>query len=507
MITRMTKNRIPISIRLIWLISAIAFSLLLLFNVSFLLQIPPVWPDEVFIADSALNILSENRNGTDLLKGTLPGVENFGWGYPPLFFYTTAIWFKMFGFSIYNQRLLSAVLGLVFLPLFFLVTAKLVNNQQLRHKLPLILLLVITALLATDEAFIKAMHIGRPEIEVLVFGFVGLFFYLKSLDKKSGNIFSIACGFFISLAFLSHYLAIIFLSGFFLHSLLLNPKKFLTTKKHWLILAAFLIPVFIWLFLISNNINHLLNDVALRLRYKTTSPYWIWLVFSSSSLITKLQYILYFIITWELALEVLITRSKNGLLVLLLLFFSWFWTYQWQAEYSFIFTVIFTYLGLAYLIFANFDIKKNITQAKFKIFIALSLFMLIGNSWNHLNHLLNSANGNYDYHLYTNQILELVPDNTTVYLSAIPDPYYGFKDRGSNKLHEYPIMAAEKASLLKILDETDYIVFNAPLESIVVGDVVNPYISANSADIKTIGGKFEYRAFIIKLKPRNSRTH
>lgn len=502
----MTKYKITISSRLIWLIFTSIFSIALLFNASYLLSIPPVWPDESFIADSAMNILKENRNGTDLLKATLPGAENFGWGYPPLFFHTTAIWFKIFGFSIYNQRLFSLFLGQIFLISFFILGSKLVDTPR-KNKIGLILLASITGLLATDEAYIKAIHIGRPEIQVLVFGFSSLYFYVKSLDKKAGNIPSLLTGFFISLAFLSHYLAIIFLSSYFFHQIFLNPKRFLFSKKNWLLLITFIFPVLIWLFIISNNLIHLINDVSLRLKYKTTSPYWIWLIFSGPSLITKLQYILYFIITWELAFNVWLSKSKNGVLIFLLLAFSWFWTYQWQAEYSFIPTVVFTYLALGFLIFSTYNSTDPSQKTKFKTYLGICLIMLLINIWGHINISQKFAGNNYDYNLYTKRILELVPDYTTVYISAVPDPYFAFKESRSNKLHEPPVMATETTGLLTALDETDYIIFNAALESIMLGDIVSPYIQKNAADIITVGDNFQYQVFVIKLKPKDSRIH
>ena len=503
---KMIKSVTRISHRLILLTLVVVFSLLLLFNTNYLLNIPPVWPDEAFIADSAMNIGKEGRNGTDLLKATLPGAENFGWGYPPLFFYTTAVWFKSFGFSIFNQRLLSLALGQIFLVLFFLLISKLSDTSR-KNKITIILVALVTGLLATDEAYIKAIHIGRPEIQVLILGFISVYFYLKSLDKKAGNTQSVLAGLFLSLAFLSHYLAIIFMSSYFFHQLFLNPKKFLLTKNNWLLLIAFTIPVLTWGILISENLSHLHSDVILRLKYKTTSPYWIWLVFSSSPLITKLHYILYFIITWELALNIWMSKAKNGILVFLFLAFSWFWTYQWQAEYSFIFSVVFTYLALGYLILSNLNSTTSEAKTKFKVYLLVGFIMLLINLWGHFNILNKFSNGSYDYHLYTEKILELVPDNTTVYLSAIPDPYYGFKTSRNNKLAEYPIMASDKTNLIQVLDETDYIIYNSPLESVMLGDAVSPYIEKNAANIIPVGGDNQYKVFVIKLKPRDSRAH
>lgn len=504
----MVKNKIVVSRRLIALSCAVLFLLLILFNASYLLSTPPVWPDEALFADSALNILHEGRNGTDLLKGTLPGSETFGFGYPPIYFYTTAAWIKVFGFSIYTQRLLSLGLGTLFSVLFLLMAIKLLNKQVLKKTAPLLVLLTTWLLLLTDPAFTKAIHIARPEIEVLVLGFASLLFYLKSQDKKNPAMLNTLSSLFLSLAFLTHYLAVIFLLGIFLHSLILNPKSNLFTKKNILFLISFSVPIFIWLLLISKDIHYLLDDITLRLRYKTTSPYWIWIVFSSSSLITKLQYIFYFIVTWEIALNSLLSKNKNSILVTILLILSWVWTYLWQTEYSFIYTVIFVYLGLIYLISTNFDLKENAAQLKFKVLFIITLFLISSNIWNQLTSAQNFSGGNFDYNLYTDKILGLIPDdNSTVYLSAIPDPYYGFKGYRNNKLYEYPGLPTNKNNLLRVLDETDYIIFNSPLESIVVGNVVTPYIQANAINISPVGGANQYQAFVIKLKPRSSRIH
>lgn len=504
----MVKNKIAASKHLIVLCCAVLFLLIVLFHSSYLLSMPPVWPDEALFVDSALNILHEGRNGTDLLKGTLPGVETFGFGYPPLYFYTTAAWIKVFGFSIYTQRLLSLGLGTLFPILFFVVVIKLFNKQVLKKTVPLLVISTTLLLLITDPAFTKAIHIARPEIEVLVLGFVSLLFYLKSQDKKNPVILNILSGFFLSLAFLTHYLAVIFLLGIFLHSLILSPKSNLISKKNILFLASFSIPIFIWLLLISKDIHYLLADITLRLRYRTTSPYWIWMVFSSSSLITKLQYIFYFIITWELILNSLLFKNRNRILVTILLVLSWIWTYIWQTEYSFIYTVVFVYLGLTLLINTTFDLKENTSQLKFRILFIITLFFISSNIWYQLSTAHNYSGGNFDYNLYTDKILGLIPDDiSTVYLSAIPDPYYGFKGYRNNKLYEYPGLPTNKENLLKVLDETDYIVFNSPLESIVVGDVVSPYIQANATSISPVVGDNQYQAFVIKLKPRGIRVH
>ena len=105
-------------------------------------------------------------------------------------------------------------------------------------------------------------------------------------------------------------------------------------------------------------------------------------------------------------------------------------------------------------------------------------------------------------------LLFLCPPNATVYISAIPDPYFVFKERNRNNLiYEYPIFPTSKESLLKVLDNTDYIIFNSPLESIVVGDLVSPYITSNAEEVIPLNLPFQYEVFIVKLKPKDERVN
>lgn len=498
-----TKKNTP-SIRLIVLIFMAFLSVVILFHTSTLLKIPPIWPDEALFSDAASNLIKHGTPGTTLYQGTLPGAEKFGWGYPPLYFYTSAIWLKTFSFSILSQRLLSLFLGLSFLGLFFLVLKNLVDIK-LKNKPLLSLALIFLICLSIDQAFTKAIHIARPEIEVLFLSFISFYFLLKSL-KRPRKIFSLLSGVFLSLAFLTHYLAIIFLLSFLIYFLILNPRSFYKDKHLYIFLLAFFTPITIWLFSIFQDLNYLLNDVFLRLKYKTTSPYWIWIVFSSSPLIIKIQYIIFFIISWEVILSSWFIKYRKGILISLLLIMSWIWTYLWQTEYSFIYTVIFCYLALIYLIYSYLALKKNTFQTKFRIFIALGLILTSINLWSQASDWKTFSGANYDYSLYAEEILEIIPDNTTVYLSAIPEPYYAFQGR-HNKLFQYPGLPTEKDNLVDILNQTDYIVFNSPLEKIVVGDVVSPYIEANAEAITPIGSSLQYQVFVIKLKPYSSRTY
>ena len=101
------------------LIFAVIFYLLSI--IFLLLKIPSIWSDEAIYADIAHNLISQNRLGYDLLGLTRIGLDQQTYWYPPIFLSTIALWFKLFGESIFIQRLLSVFISLCFLVMYYLL--------------------------------------------------------------------------------------------------------------------------------------------------------------------------------------------------------------------------------------------------------------------------------------------------------------------------------------------------------------------------------------------------
>ena len=96
---------------------------------SSLLDNPPVWPDEAYYADIALNLLRENRLGTDLWGDMIPGSRTNFYQYPPGLFYLFAGLFSLTGPSIYFQRLLAVIAGAGFLVGFYFFCKKVIGSK------------------------------------------------------------------------------------------------------------------------------------------------------------------------------------------------------------------------------------------------------------------------------------------------------------------------------------------------------------------------------------------
>lgn len=466
----------------------IKFWLLLLgffyLGLKYLLKIPPIWPDEALFADSALNILHGHLPGTALLTGTLPGALEFGFGYPPLFFYLLSFWFKIVGFSITNQRLLSLIFSVFFLILVFLLM-KLLLPFQTKSKFWSFLPLLTIILLLSDMAFLKTSLISRPEIVVLLSGTLAIYCFIKKKFFYSGLI--------LGIGFLFHYLAIIFI-------LSLAAYQLLKRSNPTFLIIAFIMPVLIWLFLIRNNLHYLLSDLTLRWQYGGNQIIWLRAVFAGTDNLLKAIYIIYMLI-WLESLNVFFSIDKLRIrLVTIILSISWLLSYLWHTEFAFITVIVFSYISLTILIYENFvKVKKLIYGFIFISLISLNII--------HTGQQLLVVDGDkYDYQLFMQSIMQNIPDQKSVYLSSIPDAYFAFKQERHNVLSEFPFLPTSPDALRKVLDNSDYIVFSYPFESLVTQTIVPDYIEKNKQQVIKIGGQNQYEAEVIKLIPKDQRV-
>ncbi len=161
---------------------------------SLFLKEPAVWPDEAITADIAKNIVEKGQPSTELWQGLLKGVEKRASFYPPIFFYILAFWFKVNGLSIANQRLLTFVFSLGFLLIFYRFCQLILKSRSKISLLPLFLLTI-------DFTFVKASRISHPEIFVLFWGILALYFFTKSAKTKKRNFFFLSLVFLLVLPF------------------------------------------------------------------------------------------------------------------------------------------------------------------------------------------------------------------------------------------------------------------------------------------------------------------
>ena len=477
-------------------------TIFLLLSCYLLLDEPFIWPDEALYGDISRNIALNGRLGTDLLKGMIVSVENHAYWLPPLFMYTLAGWLKIFGTAIETQRYFSVILGMAFILIFYQVAKSFI---QLKNRtLSLVFPLAVTFLLTIDAAFLKASRLSRPEIMVLVLVFTALLFYLKSIgSKKRQNILLFFTGLFLGLAATTHLIAICFALSFGLHLMYTHKKNLFRFKGTYIFSIAFLTPIIIWILSIYPNYDLLQNQLNLISESRSyTIPWYINVL--NFPLLTKVSYFIYILLSLTFVIYSLKTKKSAYLLLSFILILTWIFVTLGEIYWYTVYTVPFAYLALMVFLCDTLSISKNNLRSKgAKIFfIGITAFLIFSNISNYLSLFSYYKNRN-SYQIFTDQILENIPENKSVFLTSLPDAYFAF-DKDRNKLYEYPAFFADLNDVKKVLDQTDYIIFSGFFSPDPVSNSIDQYITRNTESIKELTSP--YKIMVIKLKAPELRN-
>lgn len=462
---------------------------------------PLVWPDETVYADIARNIILEGRLGTDLLKGMIPGFESHSYWSPPLFMYSLAGWFKIFGFSILNQRLFSVFLGAIAIALFYAAASKLSRLKKPSYIFPA----TATLLLVIDQVFLKASRISRPEILVLAFTAAAFLIYLKSFDyPKPGkqNIFLFLCGLLLSLALVTHMLALCFALALFLALIISRGKDWLILKNYYFFILGIILPTAIRLLSIYPHYSYLLDQLNL---ISNSSNYTLslYIYITSQPFPVKMSYLINLLVSAGFIIFTLLNRTQGRIALALILIFSWIFTFVGSIQWYLAYPVFFSYLALFVMSDHYFSLKKKhppLIYPKLALTAACLSLLYFNLSWFYTVFSLHKSD---DYQIFSRQITDNIPPGKTVYLSSLPDAYYPLS-QGRNKLYTYPTFTLDMIDYQKILDDTDYLVFNNFYSPPSVSEYAALYLNKNIESMIQINEPYQYA--IIKLKDKNLRT-
>ena len=445
---------------------------------SCLLDCPPVWPDEAYIADISRNLMQRGQISTNLWGTMIPGAQESVLWYPPGIFYLYSSFFKIFGLSVEGLRGLSTVFGVLVLVVFF----TLIRNYS--HSFPIAA--IATILLGLDNFFLRASRIARPEIFVLFFGLLSFYLFYKTLQNSRLHPKGVIVGFTCALSALFHFSGLIFGAAILGHIIFLEKSKFLRSKRFIYFVLGFSAGFALWLPKLISNLPIFFEQIVLESQYRGLSPYFLHILFRSGSayqIIITFLYIgisLYFIFYSKI-------DFKKYLCIYLALIFAWIFAIVGKIEWYVVLAVPFVYLA-AILIFI-----KNFATAK-KMIIILAVLILALN----LKIYLDSLPKN-DYKAFAAKVLEYIPKEKTVYVSAIPDPYFEFTKRGENHLFYFPPLPTSKENYLKVLEQSDFIVINSNFEAAFVGDALEKYLEENTKRQTDIEAG-NYAAAVIELK-------
>ena len=470
-----------------------------------LIKDPPIWPDEAIYADIAKNWITDRRLGPDVWQDAYLGARQHFYSYPPTFLYLLTVWFKIFGFSIVNQRLLSLTISVAFAIVFFLFAKSFFKNN------PLLFALLPLFTLTIDPFFSQSTRISRPEIVVIFFGTVSLLMLRIPSSPKTNlkvrGLAVICSGVFSSLAFLTHFIGGFFAFAIFIIFLIQERFKIFYSKKFYLYLLSFIFLPIVWGASILKDVETFKEQLFLFSGAVQEYYPFVYKNLFHGDPTSQILFIGYVSVSITFVAYALLIRNINHLILATLITVSWLVVTYGKEVWYFVYVTPFIYLAASVLLYEllRAKVKKSdlrhltceVSTASFIIVFMLNIFF-------NFNLISHSAGDKYSYKLFVENILDKVPDNKTVFLSSIPDPYYGFKIRNpESKIYEFPVVRIKKEKFLKLLNDSDYIISNGIYNDLMPD--LPQYISMNSAQISEIGGNNQYWAQIIELKPLNQR--
>lgn len=450
----------------------------LLFTYLTFFSFPLVWPDEALFLDSAFNLSQTGQIKTNLLTGLLPQAENYVYWTPPFIYIFFAFILKIISFDIFKARLLIFGLSLIFLYISFHILAKITKKQYL--------IFLGMLLISSDVWFLQVSHLVRMEIFVLLFTI--LTFHL--IPKKNYYL----AGFFAFLAIFSHPMgAIAIIAGsvsIFLHSennirLFTNRRINIKSLKVRVIntmsfLIPMVIPIFLYFLSITSKLKIYISQNNLQLLRKSAlSPYAFLLMRSQK------EYLLLFAIFLAITFmgTIYYYRCKNeyfpttlvfALTSILLLFAG---KEMWYLVY---FQPYVALLAINLITTANNNIKKAMLIV---ILIAITLNIKL------THEAIGKAPEKNYYPEFISQIESIIPKGSSVFVSALPDPYFGLRNNYSIK--EFSPVPIDNDTYANYLNKADYAVYNY-----FSSDLVEEYIINNYALVKEFNEPINFNVYI-----------
>jgi hypothetical protein len=408
-----------------------------------------------------------------------------------------AVWIKLFGSAIETVRLFSLSLSIVTLVAFHQLLMHAAKNSFIAT--------VGTLLLSIDTFFGLAARISRMDMLTFLLNLITITFFLV-LRKKSKK-WLLVPGIFAAISTVTHPfglipVAVILLSilveNFVLYKnykLKLVEAVVITCKMFVYFITPVIISVSIWLLSLRNNFDLFLVQNQLQfLRKKQLFPY----LFQLYSANNYFRYLIFLYMLVNVSVLFLYMKTNKFVFLFSVIgFVVSLFAILWGKEmWYLLYLQPFTALGVV-LIFKHYQLSK-----KFPHLFAYSLgvfFFLI--------HLLISISLISDvtvnaknYNLFATQITKQIPKNSKIFISSIPDPYFKLQVRTDLTLFEFPTVPVEDQQSIKLLNSSDYIVYNVAFNPLML-----QYIKRNSAKKVVINNEGGYSATIIKLVSRNKR--
>ena len=435
---------------------------------------PPIWSDEACFASPAISLLRSGTLATEVLEGVLPGIGQRTYWQPPLYFLYIAAVFRFTGPGLLPLRLASLAIAPLVLGLAYLLA--------LRAGLSRWLSLLAVALIAIDPLFLRGALIGRMDMLALALILLSLWLATQVFYGEVGPSRSLFAGLASGLAALTHPMGVVALASITV-AYLCSPK----TRKVRLLVFLFLgvlLTFLPWVGYILLDPRGFIAQMGLQFgKIARLSPGTV----LSHLIVYMAQYYgvlggmmvggLLILPVWiggfagiahsiRLAKRPEIGHARQCLLLLCLCQGLFFALAMWARDIWYVLYFIpITALGLILLVANGL---ASLSPGPARTCCASLLMLLIAGyvytSVNHTKRLEYLENEQYqsgtEYDSWCALISREIPHGARVFLSVIPDPYFGLLGRSDLRLREFvpPGVPVSYAAYSSFLLQADYIV-------------------------------------------------
>lgn len=418
-----------------WLLLSFLLLSHLLISVRVLTQDPPIHADEVFFTNVTQNYVKTGRMFMSLYGESGIGQEHIRTlTYPPVYFFLLAIWSKLFGTTIAAYRFFSVVVSLGTLLLLYELIKKLTKTIWIP--------LVSVGVIFFSSQFQIASRMTRMEMLVLFFTVSALYFlvtYFKNTKRTFLLTLSLGCAI---AALFTHPLGLIALGITLLAIVFFSPK--LAIKYGLGSLISILVIGALW---IGKDWQLFGSQLASFVSYKTNRHMLLLLLAQGNS-------------TWGMYTFLLVTISSLGMYIGIKAKEKLLVAFSLSALIAIIAVTItreqwyFLYLAIMPIVVGG-DIIKKVPRIGLPLVLAI---LIIHVSWfvTGTGKELSIPSG---YQSYGEAIGKLLPKNTQVVFSVLPDPYFALTKRSDLGLWEVPNIS-EKEKLNTFLQTKDFAVVN-----------------------------------------------
>lgn len=196
------------------------------------------WSDEGWFAAAGYNLAYNGKPGTLVLepRGYREGIDRYTYWTAPLYYPLQAIWYRIFGFSLFSMRSLSTLFGVILILSLFVVSKQLFQDEAIA--------LLTTVLLSLDYVVVMGASFGRMDIICAALGWSSIATYF--LLRNRSIPLALFCGqTLVALSGLTHFLGVIYFVAFWI--IVISFDRYaLTFKSVMLSFFPYLIGSLAW---------------------------------------------------------------------------------------------------------------------------------------------------------------------------------------------------------------------------------------------------------------------